>query len=56
LFKTRSAIAVVPGNLKANAIYNTLNKEISEQFPSTILRKHPDTTLYIDVNSAEKIS
>lgn len=56
LFKTRSAIAVVPGKLKANAIYNTLNSEISEQYPSTILRSHPDTTLYIDVNSAEKIS
>jgi glucosamine-6-phosphate deaminase len=55
LFKTRSAIAVVPGKLKANAIYHTLNNEISEQYPSTILRMHPDTTLYIDVNSAEKI-
>lgn len=56
LFKTRSAIAVVPGKLKANAIYHTLNSEIGEQYPSTILRMHPDTTLYIDVNSAEKIS
>jgi len=56
LFKTKSAIAVVPGKLKASAIYHTLNSEISEQYPSTILRKHPDTTLYIDVNSAEKIS
>lgn len=56
LFKTRSAIAVVPGKLKANAIYHTLNSEIGEQYPSTILRLHPDTTLYIDVNSAEKIS
>jgi 6-phosphogluconolactonase/glucosamine-6-phosphate isomerase/deaminase len=33
-----------------------LNSEISEQYPSTILRSHRDTTLYIDVNSAEKIS
>lgn len=55
LFKTRSAIAVVPGKLKANAIYHTLNSPISEQYPSTILRMHPDTTLYIDVNSAERI-
>lgn len=55
LFKTNSAIAVVPGKLKANAIYNTLNSIISEQYPSTILRIHPDTTLYIDINSAENI-
>jgi len=55
LFETKSAIAVVPGKLKANAIYNTLNSIISEQYPSTILRIHPDTTLYIDINSAEKI-
>ncbi len=55
LFKTKSSIAVVPGKFKANAIHHTLNSEISEQYPSTILRRHGYTTLYIDVNSAEKI-
>lgn len=39
---------VVPGKTKAEAVYNTLNKEIIEQYPSTILRKHPDAILYID--------
>ena len=55
LFKTNYAIAVVPGKLKANAIYHTLNSEVSEQHPSTLLRRHKDAVLYIDVNSAEKI-
>jgi glucosamine-6-phosphate deaminase len=55
LFKATNAFAVVPGELKANAIYHTLNSEISERYPSTILRKHPNAILFIDENSASKL-
>lgn len=55
LFKSTYAYAVVPGELKANAIYHTLNNEIEEKFPSTILREHPNAVLFIDENSAKKI-
>ena len=43
---------VVPGGRKAEAVYNTLNAEINESCPATILRKHPDTTLFLDRLSA----
>ena len=55
LFKSIYAYAIVPGELKANAIYHTLNNKIEEKFPSTILRKHPNAVLFIDENSAKKI-
>lgn len=55
LFKSTHAYAIVPGKFKANAINHTLNSDISELYPSTILRKHPDATLFIDEDSASKL-
>ena len=46
---------VVPDERKAEAVYNTLNAEISTACPATILRRHPDTTLYLDSASASKL-
>ena len=46
---------VVPGNTKAEAVYNTLNKEIIEQYPSTILRNHPQAILFIDDLSSARL-
>lgn len=54
LVKAEYAYAVVPGPLKVNAIYHTLNNEISETYPSTILRRHDHSVLFIDVNSFAK--
>ncbi len=55
LFQVPFAVAIAPGPLKANAIYHTVNSEISEKYPSTILRRHPNVTLFIDKDSAAKI-
>lgn len=55
LFKATYAYAVVPGPLKADAINHTLNDEISETYPSTILRTHDNAILFIDTDSASKI-
>ena len=46
---------VVPDERKAEAVYNTMNAEISTACPATILRTHPDTILYLDENSASKL-
>lgn len=46
---------VVPDERKAEAVYNTLNAEISTTCPATILRTHPDTVLYLDEGSASKL-
>jgi glucosamine-6-phosphate deaminase len=55
LFKAHYAYAVVPGELKANAIYHTLNSKMDENYPSTILRKHKNAVLFIDEASAKRI-
>jgi glucosamine-6-phosphate deaminase len=55
LFKSDYAYAIAPGALKANAIYHTICSEISETYPSTILRKHGNAVLFIDEKSASKL-
>ena len=55
LVKCAHAFAVVPGLSKADAIYRTLNCEISEFNPSTILRRHDHCILFIDEDSASKL-
>jgi len=46
---------VVPDERKAEVVFNTINAENSTSCPATILRTHPNTILYLDVNSASKL-
>ena len=46
---------VVPGPAKAQAVYNTLNSEVNELNPATILRTHHNTILYLDKASSALI-
>lgn len=46
---------IVPGKNKAKAISHTLNEEVSPQYPSTILRTHPNAILFIDKDSASSL-
>lgn len=55
LYKARYAYAIAPGDKKADAIYHTVNSDVQEKYPSTILRTHSHTVLYIDENSAAKL-
>ena len=41
----------VPGATKRAAVQRTLNGPVSTECPSTILRQHPDCTLYVDRDS-----
>lgn len=43
---------IVPGRSKAQAVFNTLYKDISEKYPSTILRQKPNAKLYVETDSA----
>lgn len=56
LFKSTYAYAIVPGPLKANAIYHTVYSEIAATYPSTILRMHHHAVLFIDMDSADKLN
>lgn len=55
LFKAEYAYCVVPGEKKAPAIQHTLTADISELFPSTILRRHPGAVLFLDEASSALI-
>lgn len=44
---------VVPNERKAEAVKATLEMQISEKCPSTILRSHKSAKLYLDQNSAK---
>ena len=55
IMKANTISCVVPDARKAEAVYNTVNSEISEECPATILRTHSDATLFLDINSAQKL-
>lgn len=46
---------VVPGERKAEAVLNTMMKPIFTDFPSTILRQHQGTVIFLDFESAKYI-
>jgi glucosamine-6-phosphate deaminase len=45
-------LCIVPGSLKAEALRATMLEPISTEWPSTILRTHPNTTIYADADAA----
>jgi glucosamine-6-phosphate deaminase len=52
LMNGRALFCAVPGPRKANAVRDTLLGPISPACPASILRTHPNTTLYLDRDSA----
>ncbi len=46
---------VVPASTKADAVYTMLNGDIGEYCPCTILRRHENSILYTDADSAKRI-
>lgn len=56
LLKGRFLFCMVPGMTKAQAVANTIEQEVSERYPSTILRDHIAANLYLDNLSATIIS
>lgn len=55
LLRANSIYCMVPGKSKATAVYQTINNEVNETFPSTSLKKHKNATLYLDHDSASKL-
>ncbi len=52
LVKAHSIFCMVPGKNKATAAYKTLNSEVDEMYPSTVLQQHKNAMLYLDKDSA----
>jgi len=52
ILKAREIVAVVPGPRKAQAVKACFEGAISAMAPASILRTHPNTTIYLDKDSA----
>jgi glucosamine-6-phosphate deaminase len=56
ILRVPQLIVSVPGKRKAQIIRRTLHEPISPHCPATILRTHPNTTLYLDRDSASELT
>ena len=52
IMKCRHIVSCVPYSVKANAVKLTLESELSNTVPATLLKTHENFTLYIDSDSA----
>lgn len=55
VFRVPKLIVSVPGKRKAQIVRRTLEDPISTDCPATILRTHPDVTIYLDAESAAEL-
>jgi glucosamine-6-phosphate deaminase len=55
ILKVSKLIVSIPGRRKARSVRRTLLEPISTACPATILRTHPDVTLYLDEESAAEL-
>jgi glucosamine-6-phosphate deaminase len=56
LLKAREILCVVPDERKAQAVHACLMGSISPEAPASILRIHPNTTIFLDKGSAALLS
>jgi glucosamine-6-phosphate deaminase len=52
LMRAEYVFAIVPGKNKSEAVAHTLGDDISQTYPSTILRRHPRAILFLDDESS----
>lgn len=56
VLKSKEILAIVPGPKKAQAIKACFDGPVSAMAPSSILRTHPNATIYLDRESAALLS
>ncbi len=56
ILKAKEILAVVPDTRKAQALKACFEGEISPMAPASILRRHPNATIYLDQKSAALLS
>lgn len=56
ILKAHEIITIVPGARKANAVKACLEGEINPMAPASILRTHPNATIYLDADSASLLT
>jgi glucosamine-6-phosphate deaminase len=53
IMKSKKIILIASGEAKAKAIFDTVHGEITPEVPSSILRLHPDVTIYVDEDASK---
>lgn len=56
IMKSKNIICSVPDERKANAVRNSLEENVNNMFPASILQQHPQCFLFLDKQSASKLS
>jgi len=56
IMKSDTIICTVPDERKARAVKQCFDGEVSPMHPASILREHPDSFVYLDVDSASLLS
>ena len=56
ILKAKEILAVVPDVRKAQAIRSCVEESISPMAPASILRTHPNATVYVDWEAASLLS
>lgn len=55
LFHAKYLFCTVPAQTKAEAVYQTVNHEINEEVPATVMRRHERAVMYCDSESGAKL-
>jgi glucosamine-6-phosphate deaminase len=56
ILKANEILAVVPDHRKAQAVKDCFEGQISPLHPASILRRHPNATIYLDTHSASLLN
>ena len=55
IMRSKTIICSVPDERKARAVFDTVHAEISPACPASVMRNHPDTTLFLDKAAASRL-
>jgi glucosamine-6-phosphate deaminase len=56
IMSCKAIISCVPHQVKAKAIKDVFEKEVTNMIPATILKTHPDITLFLDEQSSSELN
>jgi glucosamine-6-phosphate deaminase len=55
ILKSKAIVCTVPDQRKAEAVKNAVEGEVTPNVPASILQRHPQTTLFLDVAAASML-
>ncbi|MBD0777551.1 glucosamine-6-phosphate deaminase [Maribacter sp. ANRC-HE7] len=55
IMNSKAISCVVPDERKAEAVYNALNGDVTTDCPASVLRRHNDIRMFLDVESASRL-